>query len=171
MQSIDLLYEYLEESELGDFYSGFKKEGFTLESISKSTLQEIASKVGINNKNDKRKLFEFMQIVKDTVQDLTPTIKDDHKPCEDEEIFKKYEPIDLKFDTEDKENKKLDESFNFDLNDTITLEPLSKSFMELEKVTQQIDPFQKEVLSPKTPTKEPQKRKKLKSSSICVTVR
>lgn len=172
MQSIDLLYEYLEESELDNFYKEFKNQNYTLESISKSTLQEVATKVGIINKNDKRKLFEFMQIVKDTVQDLTPSTKEEIKVCEDEEIFKKYEPIDLKFNTslneEDKENQKIDSSFNFDLNVSIPLESISKPLFEPEKV---IDTFHKEALSPRTPTKVTPKGKKMKTSSICVTVR
>lgn len=61
--STDLLHVYLERAGLADYYQQFREHGVTIENLPTMTMQQYSS-VGITSKQDRKKLFELIQIVK-----------------------------------------------------------------------------------------------------------
>jgi len=59
----DKLFNYLDRVGLSDYFNQFKKCGIGMDNITTMTIQDY-SRVGITNKQDRKKLFELIQVVK-----------------------------------------------------------------------------------------------------------
>lgn len=64
MSSNDQLYRYLQLAKLEDYYSQFKQIGIGIDHLTTMNLQDLSSKVGFSSKNDRKKFFELLQVVK-----------------------------------------------------------------------------------------------------------
>jgi kinesin family protein 2/24 len=60
----DPLYKYLQLAKLEEYYAQFKKIGIGVENLTTMNLQDLSSKVGFSSKNDRKKFFELLQVVK-----------------------------------------------------------------------------------------------------------
>ena len=92
--NVDLLYEYLDEAELTQYYSQFKAKNLTLSCLNNSTLQEIGSLLGITSKTDRRKLFELIQLVKKA---STESPIPNYSSTLEEDILQNLSPLDSKY--------------------------------------------------------------------------
>lgn len=63
MNADDLLYSYLSRAGLVDYYPQFKQNGIGIDYLANMTMQDY-SRVGITSRQDRKKLFELIQVVK-----------------------------------------------------------------------------------------------------------
>ncbi len=63
MNTDDLLYSYLSRAGLVDYYPQFRQSGIGIDYLANMTMQDY-SRVGITSRQDRKKLFELIQVVK-----------------------------------------------------------------------------------------------------------